>query len=47
MLKMGTGLLLGLFPTGDTAMSAYVVKNGNEFVTSRYWPEGRQILFDT
>jgi hypothetical protein len=22
-------------------------KNGNEFVTSRYWPEGRQILFDT
>jgi|RifCSPlowO2_12_1023861.scaffolds.fasta_scaffold161730_2 hypothetical protein len=47
MLKMGTGLLLGLFPTGDTAMGAYVVKNGNEFVTSRYWPEGRQILFDT
>jgi len=23
------------------------LKNGNEFVTSRYWPEGRQILFDT
>lgn len=51
MLKIVAGLLLGLFlvPLGDTAMGAYVIrlKNGNEFVTSRYWLEGRQILFDT
>ena len=28
MLKMGTGLLLGLFlvPVGDTAMGAYVIR---------------------
>jgi hypothetical protein len=43
--------LLGLFlvPVGDTAMGAYVIrlKNGNEFVTGRYWEEGRQVLFDT
>jgi hypothetical protein len=51
LLKIGAILLLGLFliPLGDTAMGAYVIrlKNGNEFVTSRYWLEGRQILFDT
>jgi hypothetical protein len=51
MLKIGAGLLLGLFlvPLGDTAMGAYVIrlKNGNEFVTGRYWEEGRQVLFDT
>ena len=51
MLKLGASLLLGLFlvPVGDTAMGAYVIrlKNGNEFVTSRYWHEGRQIMFDT
>jgi len=51
MLKIGTSLLLGLFlvPIGDTAMGAYVIrlKNGNEFVTGRYWEEGRQVLFDT
>jgi hypothetical protein len=43
--------MLGLFlvPIGDIAMGAYVIrlKNGNEFVTSRYWLEGRQVLFDT
>ena len=51
MLKWGASLLLGLFLVlvGDAAMGAYVIrlKNGNEFVTSRYWLEGRQILFDT
>ena len=51
MLKVGVSLLLGLFlvPIGDTAMAAYVIrlKNGNELVTSRYWQEGSQILFDT
>lgn len=30
------------------AEAAYVIKlkNGNEFVTGRYWHEGRQIMFD-
>ncbi|HET8562499.1 MAG TPA: hypothetical protein VFM35_01375, partial [Candidatus Binatia bacterium] len=28
--------------------AAYIIKlkNGNEFVTGRYWHEGRQIMFD-
>ena len=51
MQKIGAALLLGLLlvPIGATAMGAYVIrlKNGNEFVTSRYWQEGGQILFDT
>ncbi len=31
------------------ADAAYVIKlkNGNEFLTGRYWQEGRQIMFDT
>jgi len=31
-----------------TAEAAYVIKlkNGNEFVTGRYWQEGQQIMFD-
>jgi len=31
------------------ADAAYVIKlkNGNEYVTSRYWQEGGQVLFDT
>jgi hypothetical protein len=30
------------------AHAAYVIKlkNGNEYVTSRYWREGEQVLFD-
>jgi hypothetical protein len=51
MLKIAVSFLLGLFlvSLGDTALGAYVIrlKNGNEFVTSRYWVEGHQILFDT
>jgi hypothetical protein len=33
---------------GD-ANAAYVIrlKNGNEFVTGRYWEEGKQVMFDT
>jgi len=32
-----------------TADAAYVIKlkNGNEYVTTRYWREGTQVLFDT
>lgn len=51
MLKLGASLLLGLFLVfiGDSAMGAYVIrlKNGNEFVTGRYWEEGGQVLFET
>jgi len=33
----------------SNADAAYVIKlkNGNEFVTGRYWQEGKQIMFDT
>lgn len=33
----------------STADAAYVIKlkNGNEFVTGRYWQDGKQIMFDT
>jgi len=33
----------------SSAEAAFVIKlkNGNEFVTGRYWHEGRQVLFDT
>lgn len=32
-----------------TVDGAYVIKlkNGNEYVTTRYWREGKQVLFDT
>ena len=50
MGKSLTGLIFvisaGVF---SNAEAAYVIKlkNGNEYVTNRYWQEGRQILFDT
>ena len=33
----------------SSANAAYVIKlkNGNEFVTARYWHEGKQVMFDT
>lgn len=33
----------------SSADAAYVIKlkNGNEFVTARYWHEGKQLMFDT
>ena len=32
-----------------TVDGAYVIKlkNGNEYVTTRYWREGKQVLFET
>lgn len=32
----------------DLADAAFIIKlkNGNEFVTARYWQEGRQVMFD-
>lgn len=36
------------FNTIASADAAYIIKlkNGNEYVTSRYWQEGSQVLFD-
>ena len=49
MWKSITGLcLIGWVIGTGLADAAFVIKlkNGNEFVTSRHWQEGRQILFD-
>ena len=49
MQKPAIGLIvsacLGAF---DVAHATYVIKlkNGNEYVTNRYWQEGGQVLFD-
>lgn len=44
-------LLLFVIPLGcpGPVHASYVIKlkNGKEFVTARYWPEGKQIMFDT
>jgi hypothetical protein len=49
---MRTKLLLtlaGLIGTAQVLSAAYVIKlkNGNEYVTTRYWNEGSQVRFDT
>lgn len=36
-----------LCPVGGNAAYLIKLKNGKEFVTSRYWQEGSQIMFDT
>ncbi len=45
------GLLLGILVGSglDVVKAAYVIKlkNGNEYVTVRYWQDGSQVLFDT
>jgi hypothetical protein len=45
------GLFLGMIMGSglDGVNAAYVIrlKNGNEYVTVRYWQDGRQVLFDT
>jgi hypothetical protein len=35
--------------TSESANAAYAIKlkNGNEYVTARYWQEGSQVLFET
>ena len=47
-------ILGGMFMTvlgngANAADGAYIIrlKNGNEYVTARYWQEGTQVLFDT
>jgi hypothetical protein len=50
MKKLGASLVFAvcLAYCGLTE-AAYVIKlkNGNEFVTGRYWQEGQQVMFDT
>jgi hypothetical protein len=44
------GLIAVMLASGISAVeSAYVIKlrNGNEYITARYWQEGAQLLFDT
>jgi hypothetical protein len=36
-----------VFPTVGKAAYIIKLKNGNEFVTGRYWHEGKQVMFDT
>ena len=51
MQKPTVGLIVVIMSLGtiDFANATYVIrlKNGNEYVTTRYWQEGTQILFDT
>ena len=46
-LASGVVFMIGI-TVGDTD-AAYLIqlKNGNDYVTSRYWREGSQVLFDT
>jgi hypothetical protein len=44
------GLILGIFGSSVNVVDAgYVIrlKNGNEYVTDRYWHKGTQVLFET
>jgi hypothetical protein len=52
--RVGTRWLYGALLTGclggfEPADAAYVIrlKNGNEYLTTRYWQEGAQVRFDT
>ena len=42
-------VVAGCFNVLGVADAAYIIqlKNGNEFVTSRYWHNGKQVLFET
>ena len=49
MRRSVTGLILTVcLNTVGVADAAYVIrlKNGNEYITNRYWQEGRQVFFD-
>ena len=42
-------IVIACAATGGSADAAFTIKlkNGNEFVTGRYWRQGGQVLFDT
>ena len=46
ILMAGLGLGFFLFAPVVTLHTLIKLKNGNEFVTGRYWQEGQQLLFD-
>jgi hypothetical protein len=49
MRKLLVGfILVASLSVGSLARSAYVIKlkNGNEYITNRYWQENTQVLFD-
>jgi hypothetical protein len=50
MRNLALYFLLAAYAAGPGSASAGFViklKNGNEFVTGRFWHEGRQVMFDT
>lgn len=48
-LKLPIAILASYFGAISAAEAAFVIKlkNGNEFVTARYWQDDKQVLFDT
>lgn len=48
-LKLTIAILASYFGAISAADAAFVIKlkNGNEFVTSRYWQDSKQVLFET
>jgi len=47
--KIPVAILAAYFGAIAPANAAFVIKlkNGNEFITSRYWQDGKQVLFET
>ena len=48
-LRLLPGIIFVVSATIGTSDAAYVIrlKNGNDYVTNRYWHEGSQVFFDT
>jgi len=48
-MSIASLVIVGCACALSSARAAYVIKlkNGNEFVTGRYWHEGKQVMFDT
>jgi hypothetical protein len=48
-VNMAIAILMICLTAISTADAAFIIKlkNGNEFITTRYWQTGRQVLFET
>lgn len=48
-LKLTMAVVAAYLSAISAADAAYLIKlkNGNEFITSRYWQDGKQLLFET
>jgi len=48
-LRIPIAILASCLGASSAADAAYVIKlkNGNEFITARYWQDGKQVLFET